>query len=104
MCSSDLRLLLTKPMRHESPMFATRFWHALPDVDMRVTQRHGPPELLGIIGNHGNYQKLEHVEAPACYALMRITGINSANRLGLMGRKWYTVEFENGLDSRFVGY
>lgn len=93
---------MTEEMVHKCPMFSTIVWKpwVAPD-DMRVGERHGPPELLGLIGNHGKFHELPHEELPECVALMRITGINAANQLGLMGREWKEVNYAREWDPRF---
>ena len=98
---------MTTIMEHKCPMFCSLLWPLGMPVEVAKAccdtydRRHGPDDLLGLIGNHGKFHELDHESPQRCYALMRITGINSANRLGLMGREWPTFEYEDTPDPRF---
>ena len=93
---------LTKPMRHKSPMFGSlRFPHFDPaKTDWAITHRK-PAWLKGVLGDHGKFHTETHCELHLPVALMRITGWNQSNRMGLMGRTWNVIEYEDKLDPRF---
>lgn len=99
---------ITTIMEHMCPMFCSLLWplgfprSAIEACKEKYDKRHGPDDLLGLIGNHGKFHKLDHESPNRCFALMRITGINSANRLGLMGREWPEFKYEDKADERFT--
>jgi len=92
-----------EPMWHSSPMFATIYRSDLKPFDADACIRKDAAPLLGIIGNHGKYHLATHDTPEMAYALMRITGWNKQNRLGLMGRTRNNLSPTSKGRHRFVG-
>jgi len=94
----------TNVMTHRSPMFATIYFPSWPGFEYK--DRHGNMDVMeGIQGNHGKYRTVPHETSPKCFALMRITGRNAANRWKTLGvRNINDVTVTKEPDPRFVGY
>ena len=91
------------PLTHGSPMFATIYRPNMAPFDPEDCISTDGTPLLGIVGNHGKYHLHDHVAPPTPYALMRITGWNRQNLLGLMGRQRLHPTPTSEGRSRFAG-
>lgn len=97
------RGLLSAPLRHKCPQFSSVYFPVFPALSAAETERHLPGNpLFGLVGNHGRFPSEPHVEAPGCYALLRVTGFNAVNCWGTVGRGREKVAIEAEADPRFV--
>ena len=97
------RGLVSKPIRHLCPQFATVYFPEFPKTHPDQTRKHVPGNpFYGVVGNHGNYTQQPYIEPDGCYALLRLTGINAINRWGTIGHGIVKPELETAEDTRFI--